>query len=181
MSLRGSLARPRASSVSVRPRLPQAPRGSAAAGTPLPRNFSHPVQHTAANTNRLEQPGNWRPLGRPPVKGPGAPAGRILLVLPVQHSADPAPPAPAPWRPSPGELWGRGGRGAQARTPARRALRAGLCTHRARGARGPGASECAPDPGNLAPAGCTGTAGSAPVGLQSFWASGRPRRLPSQA
>ena len=91
MSLRGSLARPRASSVSVRPRLARAPRGSAAAGTPQPRNFFHPVRHTLPPTQTgFEQPGNRRLLGRLPVKGPGAPAGPILLVLlPVRHSADP--------------------------------------------------------------------------------------------
>lgn len=91
MSLRGSLARPRASSVSVRPRLARAPRGSAAAGTPKPRNYFHPVRHTLPPTQTgFEQPGNPRLLGRLPVKGAGAPAGPILLVLlPVRHSADP--------------------------------------------------------------------------------------------
>lgn len=91
ISLRGSLAPQRTSSVSVRPRLARAPRGNAAAGTPQPRNFFHPVRHTLPPTQTgFEQPGNRRPLGSLPVKGgPGAPAGPILLVIPVRHCADP--------------------------------------------------------------------------------------------
>lgn len=154
--------------MSVRPRLPRAPRGSAAAGTPLPVIFFPSVQHTAANTNRLEQPGNWRPLG--PVKGPGG-------------TCRPHPPgAPCPTQrgrhrplPPPGGRSGSCGGGevvARRRAPPRQALRAGLCAPRARNT-WPRGLECAPAletwrPLALAPP------GRAPVGLQSFWASGRP-------
>lgn len=76
----------------------------------------------------VERPGCGRSLSRGTCRAsPPHPA----------HRGPRRRPLPPPGGRSPGELWGRGGRGAQARTPARRALRAGLRTHCARGARGP--------------------------------------------
>lgn len=109
------------------------------------RNFFHPV---------------W--LGRPPTQASSGP-GRRPESRPGHLSAGlapdgppwtPVPPAPAPWRPKPQGGGGGGEVAARRRAvPARRALRAGFSTHRARGARGPGAAECVPDPRDPEPAG----------------------------
>lgn len=139
---RPCLSRPSAGQLCVRRTAPRkaatarVPKGSAAADTPKPlitfsvRQTPPPSQTSnGARAEGAQPPSCEQPPGTCRPRPPASPR--------AVHSGPRRRPLPPPGGRSPGELWGRGGRGAQARTPARRALRAGLCTHRARGARGP--------------------------------------------
>lgn len=140
ISVPASLARPRVSSVSVGPRLARRPRPGFQRAAP-PRTLRNPLTFSVRQTPPPSQTSNGaRAEGAQPPsceQPPGTCRPRPPASPRAVHSGPRRRPLPPPGGRSSGELWGRGGRGAQARTPARRALRAGLCTHRARGARGP--------------------------------------------
>lgn len=140
---------PAASSPSVHVRLAGLTRPSAGSAMAvvslMPRNFFHPVWLGRPPTQASRGPGR-RPESRPGYLSAG--------LAPARPPWTPVPPAPAPWRPKPQGGGGGGEVAARRRAvPARRALRAGFSTHRARGARGPGAAECVPDPRDPEPAG----------------------------
>lgn len=110
-------------------------KGSAMAVALMPSNFFHPVWLGRRPTQASSGP------GRRPESRPGAPVCRVGPSRPTVDT-DAARSRPLAAK-APGSEWGRGEVAARKRTvPARRALRAGLGTHRARGARGPGAAEC---------------------------------------
>lgn len=181
---RPCLSRPSAGQLCVRRTAPRkaatarVPKGSAAADTPKPLNFFSAAD-SAAITD-VERRASGRRSAAVLRTAPGHLPAPSSSFSPCSPQRTPAPPAPAPWWPEPRGAVGAG-----------RSRRAGAHPRPAGFARGPlhaprarstwpRAAECAPDPGDPAPAGGTGTAERAPVGLLSFPASGRPRRLPAQ-
>lgn len=128
----------RPSSATVRPHLEERTQSSFQRAAP-PRAPRSPVTFSAwpcRPCSQHEQASSQTQLGLRPVSG----LGHLSAPLPpAAKPRTPVPPAPAPWRPKPRGAGGGGENAARRRVaPARRALRAGLGTHRARGARGPG-------------------------------------------
>lgn len=107
------------------------PKGSTAAGALKPCNFFHMV--------RLGQPPTDRDRAAPGAVQKAASGHLSARFAPTHPTRTQALPTPAPWRLKPQGAGGGGEAVLRRRAaPARRALRAGLGTHRARGARGLG-------------------------------------------